>query len=119
MTRVVAMGDDGDWMRRLGRAPEDTRSARGAWERRRRANMRLGETLAAARKRWRSEGHCRDCGQPLIEDGREGGARCGSCRAGAEANGGRGMSSETKPAKPKRQASTFTPPISQVSLLNG
>ena len=40
-------------------------------------------TLAAARKRWRAEGRCRDCGQPLIEDGREGGARCGSCRAGA------------------------------------
>lgn len=75
--------NDGDWMRRLGRAPEDTAGARSEWDHRRRRNMRRGETLAAARKRWRAEGRCRDCGQPLIEDGREGGARCGSCRAGA------------------------------------
>ena len=50
------MGNDGDWMRRLGRAPEDTGAARAEWTRRRRANMRPGETLSAARKRWGSEG---------------------------------------------------------------
>ena len=26
--------------------------------------------MASARKRWRAQGHRRDCGQPLIEDGR-------------------------------------------------
>ena len=59
------------------------------WERRRRANMGSGETLAAARERWRAEGRCRDCGQPLLvaEDGRAGGRRCRACRAGCRGCG--------------------------------
>ncbi len=32
------MGDDGDWMRRPERAPEDTGAARTEWERRRYPN---------------------------------------------------------------------------------
>ena len=97
------MGNDGDWVYRLGWAPEDTGAARTEWERRRRSNMRPGETLAAARKRWRSKAVVAIAGKPLIENGREGGARCASCRAGAGANGGRRA----------RHA------ISWVSLLNG
>ena len=54
------------------------------WARRRRENTRPGETLASARERWRAEGRCRDCGQPLLvaKDGRAGGRRCSACRAG-------------------------------------
>ena len=59
------------------------------WARRRRANTQPGETLAAARKRWRSEGRCRDCGQLLlvVEDGRASGRRCSACRAGCRGCG--------------------------------
>ena len=53
---------------------DDDDEARVKWElptkleqwTRRRANTRPGETLAAARERWRAEGRCRGCGQPLI-----------------------------------------------------
>ena len=45
-------------------------------------NMREGESLAEARRRWKAEDRCRDCGGLLYEDGATG-ARCAACRRGA------------------------------------
>lgn len=45
-------------------------------------NMREGESLAEARRRWKAEARCRDCGGLLYEDGATG-ARCAACRRGA------------------------------------
>ena len=87
--------DDLNWMRRLAkqRAPET--DARKEHAHRRHSNMKPDETLAEARRRWRAEGRCRDCGQPLIKDGRQGGARCGSYRAGAGRRRGRRRAEQT------------------------
>ena len=61
------------------RTPRD----HNAFAKRRRLNMRAGETPAQARARWASDGRCRDCGGALIGDGATG-ARCGGCRRGAD-----------------------------------
>ena len=85
MEMVMAHDDDDDDDEARVKLPAEWEQ----WERRRRANMGLDETLAAARERWRAEGRCRDCGQPLLvaKDGRAGGRRCSACRAGCRGCG--------------------------------
>ena len=51
--------------------------------------MKPGESLAEARKRWRAQDRCRDCGGLLWEDGATG-ARCAACRRGAGRRRNRG-----------------------------
>ena len=59
-----------------------TRHDHNRFAARRRRNMKAGETLSEARRRWQAQDRCRDCGNALLEDGATG-ARCGSCRRGA------------------------------------
>ena len=56
-----------------------TRRDHNAFAKRRRGDMRAGET--PARARWAAEGRCRGCGGALPEDGATG-ARCGVAGAG-------------------------------------
>ena len=46
-----------------------TRGDHNRFAKRRRLNMREGESLASARKHWRDEDRCRDCRGLLFEDG--------------------------------------------------
>ena len=53
---------------------------RNAFAKRRRGNMRAGETPAQARARWASDGRCRDCGGALLEDGADRPPRAGQLK---------------------------------------
>lgn len=59
-----------------------TRHDHNRFARRRRLNMREGESLASARKRQRGEDRCRDCGGLLFEADGGTGARCHAARDG-------------------------------------
>ena len=82
-----------NWMRELSQrhgAPND--AEHDNFNRRRRRHMREGETLAQARRRWRAEGACRDCGAPLAEGAT--GRRCDGCRAGGNRRKGAKLEAE-------------------------
>ena len=75
-----------NWMTELRRRTAERDDNAGAehdnFGRRRRRNMHEGENLAAARRRWKEENRCRDCGADL--EGSAGtGRRCDGCRQGA------------------------------------
>lgn len=72
-----------------------TRRHHNAFARRRRLNMRDGESLAEARGRWEAEDRCRDCGGALLEGDGGTGARCAACRRGA----GRRRADRVKPPR--------------------
>ena len=74
---------------RPGAKPYRTRHDHNHFAARRRANMKRGESLAEARKHWRAQDRCRDCGGLPWEDGATG-ARCAACRRGAGRRRNRG-----------------------------
>ena len=69
-----------NWMKELGWQRE-AKIEHDSFHRRRRRNMGENETLAEARRRWREQGRCRDCGADLTE-AKGTGRRCNGCRAG-------------------------------------
>ena len=73
------------WMRELARRTlekHEEDAEHDGFARRRRRNMETGENLAQARRRWKEQGRCRDCGADLTES-KGAGRRCDGCRKGA------------------------------------